>query len=92
MAKTLTKEEKQLAHEDAVSKQLQEQAAQKELQAKHEAETDAQARKLAQERGALPAPMTKAQFKEIMKAYELQNPIKYALKKDEFEKKLASLK
>jgi hypothetical protein len=44
---------------------------------------------------AAPAPagqMTKAAYQKIIDAYKVSNPVKYELKKDEFARKLATLK
>ena len=41
---------------------------------------------------ALEAPMTRAKFEKLIETYKKQNPVKYGLKKAEFERKLAALK
>jgi hypothetical protein len=89
----MTKEEKQAAAEEALSLKLKEQAAQKELKAKQDAEKAALEAKLEADRlAAADNSPSKAEFKKLIEAYKLQNPVKYEAKKDEFAKKLAALK
>jgi hypothetical protein len=85
----------QMQAEDDISARLKAQAAEQELEAKHAKEAaelkrilDAEAASKAQ---AEAKPSYQA-FKLVIENYKKQNPVKYELKKEALEKKLASLK
>jgi len=92
LAKATKAAETKAKKEEEATAKLNVQAAQKELEAKHAAEKAALKAAEEAEEAAKPVSKSKAEFKKIMEAYKKQNPVKYELKKAEFDRKLAALK